>query len=734
MTVPMAPVHSTIPRSAEPARSLTGSVAIVVSRFPKLTETFILREIEALSRSGIPILLVPLIRHRDSTVHELARSWSSRALWTPWFDRSVVRSCWRWMREKPASTIRAVGSALAVEFHGPARLLKVAALVPKALHIARLLDERGIPHVHAHFATHPATIARLVASLTGATYSVTVHAHDIFVDTRGLGTKLQGAAFVRCISRFNARHLERELDTDVRLEVVRLGVDPDRYSTARKRRGTAATILCVAALRPYKGIDVLLDACARLDAEGRDFELELIGDGPQRDDLQRRAESLGISDRTRWRGGMTEGQVIERLGEADIAVHPSVVAPNGQMDGIPVALMEAMAAGLPVVASRLSGIPELVRSDRDGLLVTPGRADELASALGGLLDDPGARERLGREGRRRVESAFDVHRNTEQLARLLVREARVDDSALVRRLPDLGIAGPLALLESRSGDDARVEIVECRSAERERTLVLKAHATRPKEASSATERAEREHRMLARARERLADAPHLHVPRVEAREREMLVLEHLPGQRLDALLRDHALHENSLRSSCRLAGEWLREFHGRGPDPQPFDRARARELLEAPLVLLDRAREVFGRAGTDRASAAVRLLAEELCNDGGARPTVIHGDFWPGNVLARQGSVSVLDFEGARAGLAAYDVEYFRCHVELLVRRRSRLRVALDAFDSGLTWQQHTTWNSWGRLATAATLGAVAARRDSGRRRRRWLRRLLADGLESAVR
>ena len=256
-----------------------------------------------------------------------------------------------------------------------------------------------------------------MSRLEGTGFSVTAHAHDIFVDQDHLDVVLRGATFVVAISEFNRRFLiERDLVGETPVDVVRCGVSPERYPfRAPDGEHRPVRLLCVASLQEYKGHAVLLAALGEL----RDLplELELIGDGVLRDTLREQAETLRVADRVLFRGTRDEQGVIEALDGADVFVHPSVVARDGQMDGIPVALMEAIARGIPSVASDLSGIPELVRKDETGLLVAPGDPIALAGAIRSIVADPAAAAARAVAGRQLIEREYDVRRSAAILAR-----------------------------------------------------------------------------------------------------------------------------------------------------------------------------------------------------------------------------------------------------------------------------------------------------------------------------
>jgi colanic acid/amylovoran biosynthesis glycosyltransferase len=379
------------------------AIAVLVSRFPLVTETFILREIVELERQGQPVRLVPMIREHPAVIHDAAKPWIERALFTPWMGRVPLRTI--------PLLLRLVAGTIA----RPGTMLRTIALFPKSVGLARQLQREGVSHLHAHFATHPATMALIISKLTGIPFSFTVHAHDIQLDRSLLRWKIREARFVRSISEFNRRFLEGLYpESHGKIEVIHVGVP----MPAPAPPPTAGTIVCVAAHKPYKGLPVLIEACRLLRAEGVAFTCTIVGDGPMRSELER----LNHDHAVELVGPRTESEVARMMAGAELVVLPSIVAPDGQMEGIPVALMEALALGRPVVSTNIAGIPELVKEG--GLLVPPGDARALADAMRGLLEDPQRAAEMGARGRELVRREFELGACTAQLLARLQREAR----------------------------------------------------------------------------------------------------------------------------------------------------------------------------------------------------------------------------------------------------------------------------------------------------------------------
>jgi colanic acid/amylovoran biosynthesis glycosyltransferase len=410
-------------------------LAYVVSRFPASAEIWIVRELDALAERGdCDPALWSLFPARDPVVHPAAERWLPR-LRRPraWHGAAAIAY---WMVRRPSALLGAVARIIAGTWRHPGTLFRSLACVPFAAANACQIERSKVEHVHAHFASYPTLCAWLCKRLSGVTYSFTAHAYDIFVSQDLLSEKVAAAEFVVTISEFNRRFL-RDFggDRQTPVRIVHCGIDPSKYEfRPRVPRRDQPRALCVASLEEKKGHSILLAAVAR-DPRLARLSLDLVGDGPRRDELEREAASLGLAERVRVHGALSEERVRHMLGIADLFVLPSVVAPNGQAEGLPVSLIEALASGVPVVASRMSGIPELITDRATGILTPPGDVAQLSSALDWVLD--GGELDLAR-GRALVEAEFDVRRSAAQMAELF--GARPVGAIRTPSLPDVPVA------------------------------------------------------------------------------------------------------------------------------------------------------------------------------------------------------------------------------------------------------------------------------------------------------
>ena len=650
-------------------------VAVLLGRFPTVTETFILREVDEIERQGRPVILVPVIREHPPIVHDEARKWMDRALFTPLRSPHVIATIALTAARNPGGVLRAAWGLLAACGADHRALRRSLPLIPKALHIAAVLERRGVDHVHAHFAHYPATLARLVSQFAPVTYSFTAHAHDIFVPwiRVHLEQNLRGARFVRVISRFNRDYLEALYPDAVRgkIRVIHMGIDPSRYHASPVASGEPPRLLVIASLKPYKGIPVLVEACARLRERGLRFTCDHIGDGPMREEVEALIRTRNLSHLFTLHGPLPQQEVARRIAHASLLVMPSVIAEDGTMEGIPVALMEALAAGLPVVASSLSGIPELVEDGKTGLLVPPGDPEALAEAVLSLVRDPELARGLGERGRARVRDEFDKRGCVSQLDQEIARFVPSVEDGESRLLPRewIGLRG---VRWSRDAKIAEI-LIGGRTTTSER--ILKRHIERAGKTPSASERARREHRILAALGRRGLPVP-------EAlgfdEERAEVLMSRCPGVPLVDLIRRHrwrpgAKELEGLLDAVRAAGAWLRSFQQQTRDVAELSNL----LLPQPIT------EETGALRTQLTRLRTRMTPESI------RPCGHHGDFWPGNiwVVPESRSVQVIDFDATRWGLPYEDVGTFLDHLALLTaypllgRFRQTLRSAfLDGY------------------------------------------------------
>ncbi|HET6550510.1 MAG TPA: glycosyltransferase, partial [Solirubrobacter sp.] len=344
-------------------------IGYVLKVYPRLSETFVVSEIVAREAAGARIEIFALRPPRDARFHETLGSVRAPVTWLTHAGRRAA-DLWELLRESAAELPGLPGALDDL-------LAADAADGAQALELALLARERGIDHLHAHFASAATTVARLAGRLAGIPYSFTAHAKDLFhedVVAAELDRKLADAHHVVTISAYNARFL-RERHGAERVRLVRNGLMLDAFPFAPPVE-RPPVIAAVGRLVEKKGFDVLLDACALLARSGRRFRCELAGDGPLAGELRARAEGP-----VRFHGALPQREVRDLVAGAAVLAAPCVVASDGNRDGLPTVLLEAMALGTPCVATRVTGIPEAIRDGSTGLLVPERDAGALAAAL-----------------------------------------------------------------------------------------------------------------------------------------------------------------------------------------------------------------------------------------------------------------------------------------------------------------------------------------------------------------
>jgi colanic acid/amylovoran biosynthesis glycosyltransferase len=400
---------------------MTGSnrhVAYVLKRFPRISETFIAAEILELERQGGHVTVFALSDPKEPYRHAFLAGLAARVVYLPHRPARqpvrTARALWRILRASPRGWLLAARASLwPPRLTGARRLLQATVLWDE-------MTRARVDHAHAHFATAAARIANLAWRMGGPTYSVTAHAKDIYhreVKPDHLRDKLGHATFVATVSEANRRYLDSLVADRTRLHVVPNAVDLRRLGEVGERRREEGLVLSVARLVEKKGLPDLVEACALLRARGLEPRLEIAGDGPLRSELERGAREAGLE--ATFHGALPHEQVIGLYRRAAVFCLPCVVASTGDRDGLPTSLLEAMALGVPVVTTGVSGLSEAVVPGVTGLVVPEHDPEAIADALARLLRDPDLGARLAAAARERVEEQFDLRVSVARLRALL---------------------------------------------------------------------------------------------------------------------------------------------------------------------------------------------------------------------------------------------------------------------------------------------------------------------------
>jgi glycosyltransferase involved in cell wall biosynthesis len=385
-------------------------IAYVVKRYPRFSETFVVNEILAHEAAGAEIQIFAL--HPPADTHFQPAIAAVRAPVT-YLLGSHIRADMLW------SLLQRLGSELPDFWNqlGAAENASGTELY-QAARLALEVRSRGITHIHAHFATTAASVARLASLFTGVPYTFTAHAKDIFhelVDPVELAQKLAGAAGVVTVSDFNVRFMAGQFHESAhKLRRIYNGLDLNQFAfTAPDER--PPKIVAVGRFIEKKGFGDLIDACAVLRGWGVEFQCEIIGGGELVPSLAMHIRDLNLESAIQLAGSRPLNYVQQSLRQAALLAVPCVTAANGDRDGLPTVLLEAMALGTPCVGTSVTGIPEAIRNEETGLLVPERQPQELAVAIQRLLADGELRVRIARAARSLVERQFDIHRNAAEL-------------------------------------------------------------------------------------------------------------------------------------------------------------------------------------------------------------------------------------------------------------------------------------------------------------------------------
>jgi colanic acid/amylovoran biosynthesis glycosyltransferase len=396
-------------------------IAYLLSMYPGISHTFFLKEVLGLRERGLAVEAAS-INPTDRARRHLPETEAAEADSTYYVKAGLVSLAFKVFAvalRHPGVAIR--GLAAALSLGGWDLKSRVFALfyLAEALLVGAWMRRRALPHLHVHFGGPVATVGLLTAKAWKIPWSLTLHGPDEFFDQDFfyLRQKIESAGFIVCISDFcrcQVLRIEPELP-DSHTEVVRLGVDcvalkPNPPGGANDAQVPVFRLVCTGRIVAAKGHRILLEALVPLVSAGVNLSCTLVGDGPERPFLESLAARLGIAGQVRFLGALAHQQTLAQVAQADVFVLASFA------EGLPVALMEAMALGVPCVTTTIAAIPELIQDGVNGLLVAPANPQALSAALARLAADPDLRHRLGVEARRTVETRYNLARNLDLLA------------------------------------------------------------------------------------------------------------------------------------------------------------------------------------------------------------------------------------------------------------------------------------------------------------------------------
>jgi len=393
-------------------------IAYVLGTFPFLTTTFVDREILGVRRKGVELVLVSMRRpapfEMSTEIRRLAEA-TRYLLPAPWLRFLIAHL--RFALTRPRAYLTTLVYLLTRQHRKFSAWIRTLFYFVVGIWAAELLRREDVDHIHAHFASRATVVAMVVSRLLGVPYSMFAHAYDIYISPVMLPEKMAGARFVATCTGYNKTHLE-SIDGGRfvgKVHLVYHGLDLTKFESTRQslHNGQRPLLLSVGQLKEKKGFPYLIKACRLLKDRGYDFRCEIVGEGPKRAELEALITDLNLDDTLILCGALPHAEVLAKYAQAALFALACVLAEDGDRDGIPNVLLEAMARQVPVASTQFSGIPEVVEDGLTGLLVPPRDAEALASALARLLDDPDLRESLGRAGRQRVEEG--IRRRLQEL-------------------------------------------------------------------------------------------------------------------------------------------------------------------------------------------------------------------------------------------------------------------------------------------------------------------------------
>ncbi len=405
-------------------------IAYILDLFPVLSETFIVREILKLKKNLFDVSIYARLNTSSENIYsEVIHNDSKDLLNDVQYFASLMSGT------KALRWFQIILSHLHFLLISPVKYLKTLYYASSngnnflksfvfAAHYARIMQEAGITHMHVHFALKACTYAMFISRISGIPYSFTVHAHDIFTQCLAelIQDKFNYAKFAVCISEFNKQYVlsHYKLSDQNKLKVIHCGLNLLSFTPEEKLSNKKHTILSIGRLVDHKGFKYLIEACNLLNQNTElDFTCTIIGEGPDRPNLVNLISSYKLNDVIHLAGAKEQSEVIKALNNADLFVLPCITDDSGIQDGIPVVLMEAMAMKIPVISTRVSGIPELVQHG-SGILVEqkdPKGLSEAITHMSHLSDTD--RETMINKGRSAVEESFNIDKEGRKLAELI---------------------------------------------------------------------------------------------------------------------------------------------------------------------------------------------------------------------------------------------------------------------------------------------------------------------------
>lgn len=385
-------------------------IAYVLGIFPKLSESFILTEIVELLKRGHDVQIFSMYLPEEDVEHKEVRKYDI-------LERTHYFSSKQIFKVNFINLFKYFIIGVVQDLCDFKISINNLILNLKLAYFAVIMQKNGVELIHAHFATMGSVVRRL-SKILGLPYTLTAHAYDIYLnpDADELRNVMENAGSVVTISEYNKNHLQSKICINNRIDVIRCGIDLNKFNPKRKSKiNNRIKILTVSRLVEKKGIEYLIRAIPVVIKETPDCDLTIVGTGPLNDSLHKLVHDLKIEGYVQFKGDVSDTELLQYYEKADMFILPCIIADNGDRDGIPVAIMEAMAMELPAVSTNVSGIPEIVEEGISGILVSPKDENLIANAIIKLYKDRQLRLEMGKNGRKIIEEKYNIVLESEKL-------------------------------------------------------------------------------------------------------------------------------------------------------------------------------------------------------------------------------------------------------------------------------------------------------------------------------
>jgi len=385
-------------------------IGYVVKKYPRYSETFIVNEILAHEDAGLEIQIFSLTPSDDSHFQDIVGEVQSPVRYLP-LDYLKASTWWKYLN-KANEVLPNLFQMLEVFRDEKFKY------VYQAIELAKIIRKTEIEHLHAHFATSATTVARMASYFSNISYTFTAHAKDIYqkdIDFGKLQSKIHDASSVITVSNYNLEHLTRMFGSDKdKIKRVYNGLDL-RKIQYRSPENRKPNIITIGRLVEKKGLNILVDACEILAKHGVEFHCSIIGKGELESELLGQIKEKNLQDKVELTGALPRTQALKNFYDASIFTAPAIVANDGNRDGLPTSILEAMALGVPCISTDVTGIPEVIKDNKTGIVVPQNNSVELAKAIERLLNDSKLSISLSENARKLIESNFDISKNSAKI-------------------------------------------------------------------------------------------------------------------------------------------------------------------------------------------------------------------------------------------------------------------------------------------------------------------------------